>query len=361
MNYRITKLLDESSLNATTGTEMIPIRVQDPISRIDIRHKVTKGEATANSAHIASSITKIELVDGSDVLHSLTGYENQALAIYSRRVQTMIHGQCLHNNSLEGEYGIDFGRHLWDEELALDPKQFGNLQLKVSYSNRSASPAGSSPVLEVFARCFDEKIISPIGFLTAKELIDKTAPANNAYFSDELPVDYAIRQMLVRGYRAGAYEPWGSVKEVRLSEDNLKRIVFDLNMENYHRIMKGVNLMVEEFIYGYSAGTTGVVFYVTPTDYFAHIIANGVDNVAVYNPRASGGYATIKGAGAVYFLGVVRGYLPHHTFQFPFGKQDAIEDWYDVANVGSLKSRVRGGSNGANATYQITLEQLRRY
>lgn len=361
MNYRMTELLDETALATTTGTEIIPVRVKEPISRIDIRHKTTKGEATANSAHIAACITKIELVDGSDVLHSLSGYENQALAIYSRKVPTMIHGQCLHNNSLEAEYGLDFGRRLWDEELALDPKQFNSLQLKVTYSNRAASPAASSPVLEVFARCFDEKIISPIGFLMAKELVDKTCPAENSYFSDELPTDYPIRQMLVRGYRAGAYEPWGSVKEVKLSEDNLKRIPFDWKMEEYHRVMKGVNQMVQEFLYGYTTGSTGVVFYVTPTDYFAHVIPICTDDVNMYNPRASGGYATIKATGAAYFLGSVRGYLPHHTFQFPFGKQDIIEDWYDVTKVGSLKSRVRGGSNGANATYQIVLEQMRRY
>lgn len=361
MKYRIVKVLDEKSMGAGTGTEQIPIKVLDPISRIDIRHKVTKGEATANSAHVAAGITKIELVDGSDVLHSLTGYENQALAIYSRPTPTMIHGQCLHNNSLEAAYGLDFGRKLWDEQLALDPKQFRNLYLNVSYNSVAGSPGATSPVLEVYARCFDEKVISPVGFLMAKEVVDKTCPANNAYFEDEMPLDYPIRQMLVRGYRAGGYEPWGSVKEIRLSEDNLKRIPLDLSMEEWHRLMKGVQPQCSELIYGYCAGTGGTVFYITPTDYFANFIANPVDNVAIYNPRASGGYATVTAAGAAYFLAWVHGYLPHHCVQLPFGDQEDMDDWYDVTRIGSLKSRVRGGSNGANATYQIVTEQLRRY
>ncbi|KKK87598.1 hypothetical protein LCGC14_2751610, partial [marine sediment metagenome] len=102
--------------------------------------------------------TKIELIDGSDVLHSLDGGQNQALCIFDRKCPTMNHGQYINANSQRSLYGIDFGRFLFDKELALDPSRFRNLQLKVSYDSDISDDGVTSGSLEVWADLFDEKV-----------------------------------------------------------------------------------------------------------------------------------------------------------------------------------------------------------
>lgn len=271
MNYRVAEILAEKTLNAS-GTETIDINVVDPISRIDLLFQVTKGEAGAMSAHPAKDISKIELVDGSDVLHSLSGYENQALAIYNRKAPTMNYGEALHNNPIYSAYGIDFGRYLFDPELAFDPKKFKNPQLKVTYTSTEVSAAGTSPKLKVVGHMFDEKIIAPVGFLMAKEFIDEATPANDAYKYVDLPVDMPYRQLLLRGYYDGVYID-GAVEGLRLSEDNEKRVPFDWNIVDYCRIMRGVWKPVTEMLYGYAAPTDTDVFYITPTDYHTVVAA----------------------------------------------------------------------------------------
>lgn len=359
MKYRYATLLAAKSL-AAAGTETIDIKLTQPISRIDIRFEITKAAHTM-SAHPAGDITKIELVDGSEVLHSLTGYENQALCIYDRRVPTMCHGQHLLNCSECSMYGIDFGRSLWDTLLAFDPVKFRNPQLKITYTLTTSDGGASAGELEVFAHVFDEKVITPIGFLMSKEHYSYTCGDENSFEYIQLPRDYPIRKLLTRAYGDGK-EPWAVIKEVRLDEDNEKRIPLDVATEDYYRMMKGVWPAVEEQLLGWTSGVA-VTFYVTPTDYFwsqamIPISSQGDLWTAGIQP---GGKATIQASASLTFLGTARGYLPLHCFEFPFGLQDDLEDWYDPTELASLRLRQRAGSYGSSGTSQVALQQLRRY
>jgi len=55
----------------------------------------------------------------------------------------------------------------------------------------------------------------------------------------------------------------------------------------------------------------------------------------------------------------VSGMCPHGTVCIPFGKQDIIEDWFDVKGIGSLKLDVKNGV--ADATNRLFIQQLRDY
>ena len=359
MKYRVARILAEESLSAS-GTKTIDLKVAEPISRIELRYKYTKG-SDAMIAHPAKDITKIELVDGSDVLHSLSGYENQGLCIYDRKVPTMCHGQHLTACSEEIVLGIDFGRFLWDPLLALDPKKFANPQLKITYDSDLSDASSTSPVLEVFGYLFDEKAITPTGFLMSKELYNAACPAENSYKYVELPTDYPIRQMIIRGFE-DAHEPWDAVKEIRLDEDNRKRIPFDYEIEEYLRMMKGVWQAVEEMCI-MSLTTSARIFYVTPTDYYATLIANALGGASTLYPATwqPGGKFSMTAGSTQSAMGVARGYLPNHCIQFPFGLPGEPDDWYDVTKKGSIRLRVKGGSEGASAEFQVALQQLRKY
>jgi len=359
MKYRVAKILAEESLSAA-GTKTIDLNVTEPISRIDLRYQITKSKQAMDGPP-AKDITKIELVDGSDVLHTLSGYENQALCIYDRRVPTMNHGQVINANSQRSIYGIDFGRFLWDPMFAFLPGNFKNPQLKVTYNTILSDTGATTPLLEVIAHIFDEKAVSPAGFLMSKEIYSATSPASTTFAYVDLPTDYPIRQILLRGYE-DAYEPWQAILEARLDEDNLKRIPFDWDIEQYYQVMKGVWPVVEEALIA-EEPAAGTVFYVTPTDYWCQVIGiSRSSNASVFSTGLNrGGKATVICSLSTTFSAIARGYLPNHCIQFPFGLQDEPDDWYDVTKKGSVQLRVRGGLRGGNTSFQVVLQQLRKY
>lgn len=360
MNYRTVQILAPETIT-TPATKTIELKIEQPLSRIEIYWQITKKNTDGNSiAHNVADLTRIELVDGSDVLFSLTGYEAQALNLYDRKVPTMSHGQHLVESSEALVVGIDFGRYLWDELLALDTARFRNPQLKISYTLTSSDEDAEAAELEVVGYVFDEKVISPMGFLMSKEVVSQANPADNLYKYIDLPTDYPVRKLILRAEEDDK-SPWDCIEGFRLDEDNQKRVPLDWNTERYYRMMKGMWQRLEETIL-VRIPLGGCTQYVTPTDYFLdlHLWAISAGMGDIYCEVATGGKLELDSAVQGTIQGGVSGYLPHHCFEFPFGKQDVIEDWYDVTKLGSLRARVRGGSAGITGTHQIVLQQLRR-
>lgn len=360
MKYRTALLLAPEDVQSA-GTKVIDLDLTSPISRIDIRFKITKG-SDGMVAGVPACLPRIEIVDGSERLVSLTGYELQALGYYNRPGRQLEHGQELTANSEEGHYPIDFGRFLWDPELAFDPTRFNNPQLRIQHSELLTDASASSNELEVTAEIFDEKAITPIGFLSAIEEFDYTLGADNSFEVISLPDDMAVRQMLLRAFYTG-YEPWYSIDEARLDENNLEKIIFDYtNLENYVRMMKAVWSRVEV------AGVWNIVtsertFYVPATDYWAQCVLAGhgtAGNLTVTTDDLRGGKIGVTSSATGEFSAFSFGYLPWHCYQFPLGPPMEIEDWWDPKDR-KPRLRLRASTATTNGIGQVVLEKLRRY
>jgi len=361
MNYRYATVLAEKSLSTTT-TETIDLNIQDPISRLEITWKPTLTDREMLAA-LAVGISKIELVDGSDVLHSLSGRQNQALCLYDRRIPTMNDGNLIGGSVAFATFGIDFGRFLYDPELAFVPSKFRNPQLKITHDSTLVGANCSTHYLEILAHCFDERVITPIGFLVAKQHYAYVAAAADAYEYVDLPTDHPIRQLLVRGWHTDV-DPTLVVDELKLSEDNDKRIPFDMNLVRYvHRMKAEWQQLAEVFAdYAYGDGTSEK--YVTPTDEWTSIsgLAGAATHATYLNTYTRGGYVQWRNAGNLMTVAVAHGFLPHHTIQVPFGRQDQIDDWYDVTRLGNLRARLLSAANfGSGSEISLVLQQLRRY
>ena len=355
MNYRTTKLLAATDLGAS-GTKSIDINLDQPISRIQLRWKITKASVAMHS-YPHKDITKIELVDGSDVLYAMDGGQAQALNILDRKCLTMNHGQYIDANSQRSFYGIDFGRFLWDPMLALDPQRFKNLQLKVTYNEAVSDTNATVNDLEVIAEVFDEKQISPMGFLMSKVHHAYTIGAADSYEYIDLPTDFPYRKLLIQGYYK-AKEPWYTIAEARLNEDNEKRIPFDWDLEEYYQYRKGHDKPCGEVVviqYG--------AYYLTATDYWATLVTQGQAAGDQSGTGASGlgGYYLVAAGGSTQHQGIQNGWLPNHCFHFPFGDEQNIDDWYDVTKVAHLQIRLRAGDAGGTGVGSVILQQLRRY
>lgn len=356
MNYRTTTLLARSDIGPS-GTKTLEIKVEQPISRIMLEWQVLKGSVAMHS-YPHKDITKIELVDGSDVLFAMDGGQAQALNILDRKVGTMNYGAYLDANVQLSYYGIDFGRYLWDPVLAFDPKRFRNAQLRVTFNEAVSDEAGSVGSLEIIAEVFDEKIISPIGFLMSKVHHSYVPQAHGTYEYIDLPTDYPYRKLLVQGYGKGIH-PYIIVDEARLNEDNEKRIPWDWDLERYYIHRKGIDKAVQEEV----AIQFGA-YYLTATDYWSTLVLNGqaAGDQAGIGASGQGGYFLVVVGGSGQSQGIQKGYLPNHCFHFPFGDEMDIDDWYDVTKVGHLQLRLAAGASGANTgTAAVVLQQLRRY
>lgn len=358
MNYRLATLLDRETAD-TAGTKVIDVSLSEIITAISIQFRGYNSTDTP-TAHPIKMISKIELVDGSDVLCSLTGMELQALNISEMGQHIYSELQYIHHCYAIVALELRFGRHLWDEQLALDPNQFKNLQLKITHNKASGGCAPSAGQLSVLAHVFDEKPISPIGFLTNKEIFTYTLTASAHQYID-LPTDRPIRKIGIKALYT-ALQPWENVNKVKLYTDEQKKVIInDLRLSDLLRCYANdVNPYFTETIRLYN-DTTAVTSYCTPAFDTKMVFATfrGTDSAWLGLESYGGTYTQDISAAEAGDL-IVSGKAPHGTFVIPMGIQEKIEDWFDAPAVGSAKLDLTAGGS-ANGDVEITVQQLRMY
>lgn len=358
MNYRSVYITEDEDLH-TAGTDRNELFIEDPISRLHFITNVTTPAGVATPvAHPVSTLKKIELLDGSDVLMSLTGTEAMAAAFYDRRELPLSY--YADGNSLQAYFDltVDFGRWLWDDKLAFDPTRFKNPVLNVEYDEDKMDASASAMTYCIIADIFDEKTVNPEGFLLRKE-VESWTPTNSAHKYITMPNDYVLRKMFLRGYSTDKKVRDG-IANVKLSENQDKKIPLDMDTREYNKIIANIYPKVrEEFKVNVTADTAFTMFpapsyektvYIAPESAGTpRMIAESCQNMVIYNS------ATCS------ITGEVQGLLPFMTYCFDFGIQDEIADWYDVRTLGNLKLDVVAGTVGSSPENTLFLEQLRPY
>ncbi|MBA7543855.1 hypothetical protein ES705_36197 [subsurface metagenome] len=358
MRQRLAKILSPEDLGAT-GTKVVDINVADVISRIEIIFR-TKNKADTFDDHPAANIQKIELVSGSDVLFSLTGREAQALNFYDRRQPADNHMTGSNGEWMRAVFGLDFGKYLYDPELAFDPTKFTNPQLKITWDENVANILAEDNYLTVLGYLFDEAKPAPVGFLMSKNIYSFT-PAANAFEYIDLPTDHPVRKLLIGSHQEEKTFTQ-MIAELMLSEDNDKRVPFDMTGDELLFFIKQHYPEYIENVYHVIAETE-TSFRVTPSE-DAVIVGQQTsmtESLAIlfHNGGLAKGTKEIT-AETIYML--CKGYIPHGLAAIPFGDQAKIDDWYDVTKIGSLRLRLKAGPDlGTDPTAQVITQQLRRY
>lgn len=360
MNYRKALLLSPTDLGAS-GTKVLDINTNKPLSRITLRWKTTASDES-HTYPKPDDISKIEVVDGSQVLYSLSGQESQALTYYNRPGVALSHGQHIPALSETEFFCIDFGRYLWDPLLAFDPNRFKNPQLRFTWNEAKADTGVTVNECEVWADIFDNKQPSPEGFLSGVEHYNYTPGASGSYEHVLLPDDRIIRQILVRAHYSG-YEPWYNIEAVRLDENNLESIPFEFtDMEQYFRMMKSVwPIIITPFNVGVT--TTARHWYIPQTNYWANVqllSVGGASDKYISGASCRGGYVVLISAGDRQQTGQAFGWLPWSTFQFPMGIQGDASDWYDPSGK-KPRLRIQAYTGATNVDAQVILEQVFKY
>ena len=358
MNYRTVKIHSRETFTSDT-TKVIDINVKDIISSLVIKVEGTHTGAVMQ-LHPVSVLTDIQLVDGSDVLFSLDGYEAESVDWYNRggKFRSNYNYACT-AGTWTRFIGINFGRYLYDPVLAFDPGRFNNPQLKISLDIDAWSATGSTVYITVYANVFDEKIPDAQGFLMTKEIKQWTMASSTHEYTD-LPTDYPYRAIYHRAYLAGT-EPNASLSNFKLSIDQDKKIPVDLGAHELNSNLMEMYPAVEEEWF-YSLNTSNRYLYCAPTTRVKAVGAvwatTAVAQDAAFYNGDGGRLNTIAADNPSNTQVFIKGYVPHCTYQIPLGLLDDINDWYDPRGVGSFIADITGG---AAAQGFLFIQQLRNY
>lgn len=362
MNYRMTEIWPEHSYT-TDQTVIIDLNLMNPVSQIIVDADCYNGSETAITGHPVKGITKIELVDGSDVLYSLSGVEGHAVDFYHNKRERQAWFHYMGSNYTDYAIGLNFGRFLWDPLYALDPSKFRNLQLKITLDIDGGGGTPTTIRLRVTANVFDEKSVTPAGFLMHKEMKSYTLEDSAHEYSD-LPTDYPYRKLFVRAQRYGT-EANQQLESIKITEDNDRKVVIN---QKVARVMRNLIALTPAYKEGIllKGATTTRNFYCTPTATVYGVGGRWATAVAAgavqFNDGDGGRFAAIVGTAGGYVHYQIHGWLPHGVFEFPFGIQNDPEDWYDVSKIGSLIIDVEAASSvGSSQTCQVLLQQARKY
>lgn len=356
MNYRYSELLAAEDIT-TAGVKTLDVNVKDSISRINIIVNLTNSSWTPTD-HPAKVLRSIDLVDGSSVLYSLNGGQTLASAFFDT-------GRSPHNEVNYDDngvsrmmYSLNFGRHLYDEELAIDPTRFSNLQLKIDhdYSLGGGTPDGAT--LEVFADLFDEKKPTLRGYLLSKELYSVDSVSAQTKYVD-LPTDHPIRRLAVMCWHDNE-GPDVCLDSVKITEEHDKRVLFEGDVIDFIRTRSVEWPLYDEYLCGRTGAN--ITFYVTPHhDIAMQLIGNG-DTIKDITANWSGGGKREVDAGTDGdFTGRVTGTCPCGAIPFAFGKQNQIDDWWDVTRLGSARLKIVQGTIGTAdtaATLDVLTQQM---
>lgn len=351
----------------TSGTKQWELNYADTISELSLRFGATISTNGAIDHALESAISKIEIVDGSEVLWSLPGDVAFALAHQTHKTRPWNDHSNTANATPETVIPIQFGRYLYDPELGFVPSRFKNPQLKVTFDEATQGAAGADGyvtdtfVLSITARLMEEAP-EPSAYLMAKDIYDFTS----ALSGDEkvpMPTDYPWRQLFVRCYETEISYASG-ITAWKLSCDRGKFIPFDSNIryivermaafypqahrKGYSNVDEGDNVETwmgevrEQSIVCHTPGHIA-------TMYQAY---NGIFTVAVR--LHDGTTATTK---PIHWI--VTGYCPHNTVFLPFGRLNEMAEWFQAQQYGNVDLYLTQGNDGAEVN--VCVQQLRTY
>jgi len=358
MGHRLAELVDNESI-ATAGTRTVDLDMNEPISRITVQLRLVNNGSTP-TAHPATAVSKIEVCDGSDLLFSMSGKECSALNYYDKGYLPF--SLCAYEDNIYStvEFHLDFGRFLWDPILALDPKKFTNLQIKVTHNKATGASSPDAGYISVVAHIFDDANISPIGFLMSKQVYSYALSASGQE-RIVLPTDYDFRKILFGSLSAGN-SPTSQLASVKLSVDNDKRVL--VNNIGCSDLVKMLAIAkAEEAIIGMGSGSA-INFFIAPT-YEVYCNVSPMNTplaVTVDLAQAQGGRVSLLSDASEAFQLRVSGYAPHGHIALPQGDQLNPDDWLNVSKFGNIALTITAGSSvGASSTAEVILQQKRTY
>lgn len=370
MKPRDTLLLDTYSLT-DAETKIIDINVNKPITAIQIYYTAKNGATRCASNWLWENISKIELIDGTDVLYSLNAAEAQGLAFYGHGVEARDYLTEVGGGVQACDIWMLFGRYLYDRMLAFDPAKFVNPQLKITHNIETIADVAATAFatgevkVRVLAKLMDD-VPAPTGFLMSKQHYSYNTGATSKTEYIDLPTDHPYRMLMQRVYveNKNGHE---ILQAIKLNIDAESYIPFDLTGTDLAMLGLELRGLAKEAILAHVVHNDTVDLMVMDPRRFGVSGAASVNDVIIapitaanritvcgYDISDSAEFSTRQN---VYLI--ARGIAKHGCMVYPFGRIDEPEDWLDVTKFGSI--RLEPQTEGWSAAASVVLQQLRKY
>ena len=200
------------------------------IQEIRVRYQATNGATSNTLAKLNGMVTKIEVVNGSDVLHSLSGQEEQALNFFRHRSLPFKQLNSKAAGVVIEEFIVNFGRFRGDRDFYLDTGRFSNPQLKLTHALTISATAGfatGTGLLTVILKLIEDNAPPSRGFIQSQEIKAWTTLGSGDEDTD-LPLDFPFQSIMVKDLET-LIEPDVDLTNLKLNINSGRWIPFDLS------------------------------------------------------------------------------------------------------------------------------------
>lgn len=370
MRTRDAVLLYQETQSSDASTKTIDLDLVDPVSALYIEAEATNGTTSNEDNWISDILTKIEVVDGSEVLASLTGHELEAMHFYKQGYPPVLYpSEWASGTQRHGAYLL-FGRRLWDKLFAIDFTKFANPQLKITWNLAAVRAVSATTAfatgtlkLSVIAKVMEE-FAAPGKYLMDKKILSFTGSSSSgAEERKELPVDLTYRMLMTRHYVEGS-DLDEVTSDLKLTADADKVIAFDRKVKQldaeaearWGQIMLSHNIIraTGGTIRGLTNKETRFAFFPSVstqfTDFAYTLMFSG--GVLLEHQVAGGG-----SSGTRRLWGTEWGHALYATLPILFGDPEDLETWLDPTFAKKLELIFTSG--GTAGTCEIVAEQVR--
>ena len=367
MKYRNVEWYYQQALD-DAGTKIMDFKTKEPISAIRLTFVGTNGATYNKDNRLNDVITKIEVVDGSDQLVSLTLKELQALEFRRTGKMPFMRPGELGGGGQEESVLILFGRRLWDLEYYLDLNKFTNPQLKITTNIAAVAAAGATAFLAASLKVTVDLYTIPEGAAPAKGFMmtKNVRSFTSGTSGDEptsLPKDYPYVGLMVRAYTAGN-DVDENISKLKIDCDTGKFIPLEKYVKDIYKAEEQDSgpAMLKYWI---CRKNNDVVTHDLNHDPVISLVPTAYNRVfgVGYSWSSRFSLYLLDNAGAAVtteeqLLLIVQGSCPHSTIHIPFGLRMEPETYFNPKDYEDISLIL---TQAAASAVSIVLEQLRSY
>ena len=361
--------LFEDETMGVAATRIVNLDLSNPIVALDLHVKGKRTDLDQGQVNmlISSAISKIEVVDGSDVLFSMDMREAMGLQRYANNEVPKMLIDLGINAVCDAHVKMRFGRDDSDQEWMLDPRKFVNPQIKITY-NLPVGALGFVAGQQTFtlkATVCENPTTDPMGFLMAKHIY-QWAKGITGDETIDMPRDYLYRLLLLRVYD-GIFSTHTEFSRWKLSCDIDRFVPFeiagdDLSKKEISRY--GIGHQVsgttgddpqQNYVhhpFGYSHGMSqfgcaaGAAMYVRGSSPWINLPSLAAD-------------ATIEAAR--YTEWCCQGFEYNNCLPYPFGNLRDPQEFFDPTSYKSVRLIITQANKGNLKDSGVVLQQVRPY
>ena len=342
--------------DSATFTTDLPRGLKIPHIRVKL--SATNGATSNTLGKLCGMVSKIEVVDGSTVLHSTSMRELQALNFWQNKRFPYKYLTASAGGAVLEEAIICFGRFLGDRAFYLDTSRYDNPQIKITYALTISATAGfatGTGALSLLAKVIEDGAPPYQGFLMQKEVKSFTTGGSGDE-STQLDKKLPYQGIMVSALKT-TVAPETILTNFKLQRDSERFIDFDVTSVDL------LNGNIET--HGWAKETFRPLVDTSATflaDVYTRVgggprLANATSLARV--TAASGESVTITmvtGGTADTVEMFINGACPQASFWMPFGDGQNPEDFLNPAGLSELELILTQGVASGAAT--IVTSQL---